>query len=67
MRDRAFRTALSLTLSEFPDDWTTDQILEGIEGSHEDIVVWETFQHWDVFDLVQLIEETAVVIQSTYA
>lgn len=65
-RDRALRSAIAISLSDFPDDWSNESILEGIVNNHEDIVVWQTFEYWDVEDLVNYIEETAETIYSTY-
>ena len=65
-RDRALRSAIALALSDFPDDWSNEDILEGIVNNHEDIVVWQTFEYWDGEDLVGYIEDTAETIYSTY-
>jgi hypothetical protein len=65
-RAKALRTALSLTLSEFPQDWSNEQIIEGIANGNEDVLVWERFEHWDVDDIVNYLEDTTEAIYSTY-
>ena len=65
-RQRALRTALSLTLSEFPEDWSNEQIIEGIANGNEDVIIWERFENWDVDDIVNYLEDTTEAIHSTY-
>lgn len=66
LRDRALRSAIALALSDFPDEWDNEKILEAIVDKHDDIVVWQTFEYWDGDDIVNYIEETAETIYSTY-
>lgn len=65
-RERSVRTAIGLTLSEFPEDLGNDWVLDAILNKDERIVVWETFEHWDVDDIVGYIKNTAEAIYSTY-
>ncbi len=65
-RDKALRTALSLALSEFPESWTNEQVLEGIHEDNELVVVWEPFENWSKDDIAEHIEVTANSIYSTY-
>lgn len=66
LRERALRTALAVTLSEFPVEWSTDAILDAIHDDHELVVVWETFENWDKDELIEHIQQTANVIYDTY-
>jgi len=64
LRDRAVRTAISLALSEFPEGWSNEEILDNI---HADLVlVWERFENWDADEIVEYINDTAVAIYTTY-
>ena len=65
-RERAFRTALSLALSNFPEDWTNDQILEGVEEKSDLVEVWAPFENWEPLDVANYIEELAGAIYATY-
>jgi hypothetical protein len=65
-RGTALRTAISIALSEFPDAWSNEQVLEGIHDDHELVVVWEPFENWDKDDIVGYIKGTAETIYSTY-
>lgn len=57
-RDRALRSAISLALSDFPFDWSNDEILEGIEEKHSYISVWEPFEYWAPESVINFIETT---------
>lgn len=69
--DRALRTAIELTLSDFPSDWTTQQIMEALVASdnlyeNENIIVWEPFEDWTGISLANHIEGTAIAIKNAF-
>jgi hypothetical protein len=65
-RDRAVRTAISLALSEFPEEWSNEEILDNIHADHDLVLVWERFENWDADEIVEYINDTAVAIYTTY-
>lgn len=66
LRDKALRTALLLTLSDFPEALTNEWVIDAILNGDERIVVWQTFEYWDGEDLVNHIKDTANIIYDTY-
>lgn len=66
LRSKALRTALLLTLSDFPEALTNEWVIDAILNGDERIDVWQTFEHWDREDLVNHIEDTAEAIYNTY-
>lgn len=65
-RDRALRSAIESALSEFPEEWSNEDILDGIHDDHELVVVWEPFENWDKDSVIYHIEKLAQTIYSTY-
>jgi hypothetical protein len=65
-RDRAVRTAISLALSEFPEEWSNEEILDNIHADHDLVLVWERFENWDADEIVEYINDTSVAIYTTY-
>lgn len=65
-RDRALRTAISIALSEFPDDWDNEKILEALCENDDSIVVWEPFEYWSGDEVANYIENTVETIYSAY-
>lgn len=66
LRDKALRTALLLTLSDFPEALTNEWVIDAILNGDERIVVWEALDHLDAQYLVNHIEDTAEAIYNTY-
>lgn len=64
--DKALRTAIALTLSDFPDAWDNEKILEAIIEGHDDIVVWEPFEYWEPTNIIEHIQGTAQAIAETF-
>lgn len=53
--------ALGHFLSEFPDEWDYDRVLETLEANDDDcrdnIVVWEPYEDWGVGVLCEAIDD----------
>ena len=60
--DRATRIAFQWVLSEYPDTWSVDQIIDGLERGSDDVIVCEQFEDWSVVSVVNHINELAETI-----
>ena len=53
--------ALAHFLSEFPEGWDYDRVLETLEANDDDcrdnIVVWEPYEDWGVGELCEMIDD----------
>lgn len=66
LRDKAMRTALSLILSEYPEDLEAHWVIDGVLTNDYRVLVWEPFAYFDREDLVDQIEGFAHIIYHTY-
>ena len=53
----AMRSAIAFFTSHSPEDWTTGEILEAIEQGNDSVVVWEPFEYWDTYSIVNSITD----------
>jgi hypothetical protein len=60
--DRATRIAFQWVLSEYPDTWSVDQIIDGLERGSDDVIVCEQFEDWSAESVVNHINELAEAI-----
>lgn len=51
------RDVLNRMLTEYPYDWTFEQVLKGIKKQSSKITVWEPFELDDPEDLIQKIKD----------
>jgi hypothetical protein len=62
LEKKAELIALSNYLSDYPDDWSFDKIINLLlkgdsEKLRESILVWETFEHYSPLDVARYIED----------
>ena len=56
--DKAQRLAMGFCLSDYPDDWTYDQVYEEIEKhdpEYDDnprVTIWQPFEYLDVLEIM---------------
>lgn len=57
-------------LSEFPEGWDFDRVLETLEENDDDcrdnIVVWEPYEDWDRSQLCEAIEDMRVDLERKF-
>jgi hypothetical protein len=56
--ESSIRFAFGHFLSDYPDDISIDDVLEGI-GEKDDIVVWEPFENWSAVEVCKQIHSLA--------
>jgi hypothetical protein len=39
------RKVLNQFLTEYPQDWTFEQVIEGLKNESSEIIVWEPFEY----------------------
>jgi hypothetical protein len=71
IEERARRSAIEVTLSDFPSDWTNEQIMEELEESediyeNENILVWEPYEGWTGISVANHIDGLTDVIMSAF-
>lgn len=69
LRERALRSAIEVTLSSFPEDWTDQQIVDGItQGNIDDetIIPWGNMSHMSTNELADHINGLADVIVNAF-
>lgn len=45
-------------LTQYPEDWTFDQILEGIKNKSPEIIIWEPFEDYSrEYVITKILEE----------
>lgn len=59
-QDKMERFALAQFLSEWPDDLTYKQVLENLYAEDEDVVVWQPFEDFPTYKVVEFIEEMVI-------
>lgn len=58
--------ALRMYLLSFPENDTFDQVLEKLELNHPDIIIWDPFKTTSIAELLDLIFESAVSVESQF-
>lgn len=53
---KAWELAISHYLSDYPFDKTPAEILDMIAIEHEDILVWEPYEYYEVHTVIENIE-----------
>jgi len=69
LRERALRSAIEVTLSSFPEDWTDQQIVDGITQENiddETIIPWGNMAHMSTNELADHINGLADVIVNAF-
>jgi hypothetical protein len=49
--------ALGQFLSYYPARWTYDEVITGIEDEADGVAIWEPFEYYDIYFIIQEIEK----------
>jgi len=61
MKNKNIIKAASFFLSEFPDEWTGEQVIEGVRTAHSDVWVREPFDSEEPETVAKWIQEVAYI------
>lgn len=56
LQAKAWEIAFSHHLSDYPQGKTPTEILRMVEEEHEDVLVWEPFEYWSPYTVIENIE-----------
>ena len=59
--------AASQVLTEWPDDMTYDQLLDGIAFAHPDVIIWDQFEDELPADIIDTIENLRITFMASVA
>jgi len=68
IKEAAETFALNQWLSDYPVDWTYEQIIESIRSDdydYDDILIWELIEDETCYRVVELIEQTKWAFERT--